>query len=399
MNRMRQRSMDISESYYLLLELCCCEPIIQQAFSIIENVCLAHGVTVSHCKPNFQRFIDTHYVPFLRNAVRAMHMYGFVPWRVMRLPSGDKVPEVLPAGTFRWTVETPKDSDSMLCYKVKLNSGAKAEENIFISQWAPPNFLVSEQSVMYATVSSPMSYVIESYKNMQAALKRQAHADAWNCTARIIVSHEPKEFSHDQHRKELFGTLSYNVDEYGQFQQHKPAQQADKIDETFETRSMNHTPAVYNLPAHHHIDQSPQLAPCTDIAFLQGKYKSDVCSLLGIPPELLITAQRSVEGNEGKERSAATNRIFQAKMQNVCSFLGMLASEVYAKIYKGSEATFDLVPMPRLEISKIDDLKTLHEIGVLQPDHCVELASILLGTKRKAKSNDQPQKKNAPSET
>ena len=127
--------MDISESYYLLLELCCCEPIIQQAFSIIENVCLAHGVTVSHCKPNFQRFIDTHYVPFLRNAVRAMHMYGFVPWRVMRLPSGDKVPEVLPAGTFRWTVETPKGSDAMLCYKVTLNTGAKAEENIFISQW------------------------------------------------------------------------------------------------------------------------------------------------------------------------------------------------------------------------------------------------------------------------
>ena len=387
--------MDIAESYYLLLELCCCEPIIQQAFSIIENVCLAHGVAMSHgpskqTKPNFQRFVDMHYVPFLRNSVRAMHMYGFVPWRIMRLESGDKVPEVLPPGTFRWTVETPKESDEMLRYKVKLNAGAKTEENIFISQWASPNYLVSEQSVMYATVSSPMSYVIESYKNMQAALKRQAHADAWNCTARIIVSHEPKEYSHDQHRKELFGTLSHNVDDSGYFQLNKPVPQSDKIDETFENRSMNHIPSVYNLPAHHHIDTAPQLTPCVDLPFLQGKYKSDVCSLLGIPPELLITAQKSVEGHEGKERSAATNRIFQAKMQNVCSFLSTLASEVYAKIYKGSEVTFDLVPMPRLEISKIEDLKTLHEIGVLQPDHCVELASILLGTKRKRQSKHTP---------
>ena len=390
MSRQKQRYLDISESYYLLLELCCCEPIIQQAFSIIENVCLAHGVTMAGKKStaNFQQFIDMHYVPFLRNSIRAMHMYGFVPWRIMRLESGDKVPEVLPPGTFRWTVETSKDNDAMLSYKVKLNPGARAEEHIFVRAYASPNYLVSETSVMYATVSSPMSYVIESYKNMQAALKRQAHADAWNCTARVIVSNEPKEFAHEQHRKELFGTFSQHIDEFGRFQPNKPVTQSEKIEEVFFDRSMNHQPAVYSLPAHHRVDPSPQLTPCADVAYLQSKYKFDVCALLGVPPEMLITAQKSLDGSEGKERSSVTNRIFQSKMQAVCAFLKSLASEVYAKIYKGSEASFDLVPMPRLEIAKIEDLKILHEIGIIQPDHCVELASILLGNLKKKQKTD-----------
>jgi hypothetical protein len=60
---------------------------------------------------------------------------------------------------------------------------------------------------------------------------------------------------------------------------------------------------------------------------------------------------------------------------------------VYSTIYKGAEAQFELLPMPRLEISSIEDLKILHEIGVLQPEHTLDLASILLGKLKKAKKN------------
>ena len=177
MNRQRSRQLDLAESYYLLLELCCGEPIIQQGFAIMENICLAHGLTVEEegkvAKRDFQQHLDRHWIPFLSASIRAMHMYGFVPWRLKKIKSGDNVPEVLPPGTFRWTVEVPKDSDEMLTYTVKLNPGQKEEKNIRIKEWMPPNYLVNEQSIMYATVPSPMAYVIESYKHMQAAIKRQ----------------------------------------------------------------------------------------------------------------------------------------------------------------------------------------------------------------------------------
>lgn len=177
MNRLRTKQQDMAESYYLLLELCCSEPIIQQGFSIIENVCLAHGVTADvkgrGLRSNFQRHLDRHWIPFLSAAIRAMHMYGFVPWRTRKTKDGDLVPEVLPPGTFRWTVEVPKESDAMLEYRVTLVPGAKAEENIRVKEWVQPNYMVCENSIMYATVQTPMAYVIESYKHMQGAIKRQ----------------------------------------------------------------------------------------------------------------------------------------------------------------------------------------------------------------------------------
>jgi len=399
MQRQRQIALDISESYYLLLELCCCEPIIQQCFTVIENVCLAHGVTMSGKRPtpNFQTFIDRYYVPFLRGAIRAMHMYGFVPWRVMRLPSGDKVPELLPAGSFRWSIETPTAADGQkhmadlpdatLVYVVRLNPGARQEEHVHVTQWQSPNANVCENSVMYATVPSPMSYIIESYKNIRAAAKRQAHADAWNCTARVIVSNEPKEFAHDQHRRELFGTFGQHIDEYGRLHAVKPTSNTDKLEDLFYSHSANHMPSVYPLPAHHHIDAAPVLQPCVDMAFLHGKYKVDVCSLLGIPPEMISGVHGAEPKTKTEKQNVGTGRIFQAKMQGVCFFLRTLLAEVYSTIYKGSEAQFDIIPMPRLEISTMEDLKILHEVGVLQPEHTVDLASILLGKLKRAKPN------------
>jgi hypothetical protein len=395
-SRQRQRAADIAESYYLLLELSCCEPIIQQAFGIIESVCLAHGVTATASgratTPDFQQHIDRYWVPFLKSAIRVMHTTGFVAWRQCTLPSGDKIPEVLPLGTYRWSVEVSEKNNAMLSYRVQLNPESRKEDNIRITQFTPPNYMVSENSIMYATVSSPMSYVIESYKNMQGALKRQNHADAWNCTARVVVANDPKEFSHDQHRKELFGTLGLGLSDVDGPAANPRALQPSHIDEIFYERSMNHVPAVYALPPYHRLDPAPPLQPCADLPYLASKYKYDVCSLLGIPPDMLMTAHKALEGggaDSSKSRmGGGANRIFQAKMQSVCYFLRTLATEVYETIYKGATATFDIIPMPRLEISGIEDLKILHEIGVIQPEHTIELASLLMGKLKKRKRQD-----------
>jgi len=192
----------------------------------------------------------------------------------------------------------------------------------------------------------------------------------------VIVTNEPKEYAHDQHRRELFGTLHQHIDEYGHLHPVKPSTPADKLDDMFYTRSMNHHPAVYTLPAHHHLDKAPDLKPCADLDMLQAKYKIDVCSLVGVPPELVTTVQFNSGEKQAKTSgvSTGTSRIFQAKMQSVTNFLKSLLAEVYGAIYKGAEAQFDIIPMPRLEINSIEDLKILHEIGVIQPEHTVDLA-------------------------
>ena len=411
MNRLRHRSQDVEESYHLLLELCCCEPILQQAFSIIENVCLAHGVTATEAgrplSDQFQQHVNRHWIPFMASAIRAAHVYGFVPWRVMMLEGGARVPEVLPPGTFRWSVEVPgsknlalssghpeppsarKREDAMLRYAVKLNPGQKDERNIRVTEWVQPNYQVNESSVMYATVASPMAYVIESYKHMQAAIKRQAHADAWNCTARLAVTHEPKEFLHEQFGKDIQSAFGDSLHERGPFGGFRATRHSDdprdQVDDAFAGRSMNHNPAVYALPPWRHLETAPALQPCMDLPFLQSKYKYDVCSLLGIPPDMLMTAAHKLEGNSNsKNRTQGVSRVFQAKMQRVCHFLRELGQEVYRDIY-GREAVFEIMPMPRLEIRDVEDLKVLFDIGVIQPQHTLELASVLLGSFKRAR--------------
>ena len=372
MDRKRNRSLDVSESYYLLLELCCCEPTIQHCFGIIDNVCLSHGVTLVDKEPNtdFQHHLDHHWIPFLSAAIRAMHMYGFVPWRLKTLKSKDKVPEVLPPGTFTWGSEVSKDNDAMLSFKVVLNPGARAEEAIQITEWQPPNFNINQNSVIYATVASPMSYIIESYKHLQSAIKRQNHADAWNCTARVAIAHEPKEFQHDQHRRELLQTF-----DSGPFQA-RVDPNTNRLEDLF--YNGNHQPSVYVLPSFRHIQPMAHLQPCVDIAFMQQKYRSDVCSLLGVPMEML----NAKDGSKNMTSSKGVGRTFQAKMQRVCLFLKSLLSDVHELIYK-TKAEFDIIPMPRLEISEIADLKILHEVGILQPEHTLEIAALLMGKFKK----------------
>jgi hypothetical protein len=87
----------------------------------------------------------------------------------------------------------------------------------------------------------------------------------------------------------------------------------------------------------------------------------------------------------------ATSRIFQNKMSRMCMFLSDLLSEVHENIYK-EQVQFHLVALPRLEIQGMEDLKTLHEIGVLQPDHAIQLSEVLLGpgptTSKRRKQKD-----------
>ena len=232
MHRARQQSRlrDIQESQGLLLELVTTEPTILQCFKIIESTCLSQGIFCriqgTEVSPKFQRFLDDHYHPFCKAAIRAMYTYGFVPWRTRRLGKGDEVPEVLPPGTFGWHTEvgpeeqarapgryqvpakrrrraqtgepsgthmqTPEDDDSRLVvYRISPTAGGVREEDVTVYISTPPALDVSSNSSLYATVPSPLSYLLTDYKNLREAQTRRSHADAWNTTARLVSTFKP----------------------------------------------------------------------------------------------------------------------------------------------------------------------------------------------------------------
>jgi hypothetical protein len=381
----QKRSRDLAESYHLLLELITSEPFLQECFQLIENMCLSRDLdfTINGQPPSseFKTFVDIHYHAFLSNAMRQAQGLGFIVWCVRKLPSGDLIPEVLPLGSFSWVVEPDPTGQRSLRYKVKLIS--IKEVPFEVTEWVQPNLNVNENSIIHATVQTPLSHLIEEYRILRETMKRYHHADAWNTTARIVVSSDPKQFNHEASQREVFETLDFLKGAMETKRKHT----VSAVEEAFQTHHSNHREMVYELPPHHHIEPMPVLKPVVDIDFMTRKFRSSVCSLMGIPSEM-VQADRDVSSSTSRG-GRSTSRIFQGKMSRMCIFLTSLLKIVHKKIYK-EDAEFNLVALPRLEVQSIEDLKILHEVGVLQPDHALKLSDILLGTVRKRTSSSLP---------
>lgn len=350
-------------------------------------------------KQEFLHHIDQYYTPFCAAALRAMCIYGFVPWRMRKLPKGDIIPEVLPMGTFSWHAE-PRTKDkelkahygdnstALVIYRVTPTSGMFKEEDVYIYVFQTPSLDIMNNSILYATVQSPLAHLLTDYKALRQGLIRRSHADAWNTTAKIITEFSPKlrvednpsqylmDFVHEDYYQPPPGGESM----YPQLEAHNVWQREQVIRRQFSMNPSTHLPEVFALPRDHTVAQQTKLEPCEDIEFLQAKYKGDVCAVLGVPLEMISGKQGGAVGIENTKKTQATGRIFSTNMQYYCKHVQFLLQEVYSTIYNDkSDCEFLLVPLPRLEISSIEDLKALHEIGALTPDMSMQLSKTLLG--------------------
>ena len=428
-SRQNNRLRDIAESQSLLLELVTSEPTILQCFRIVEATCLSQGIFCridgSEVSRAFQRFLDDHYLPFCKAAIRAMYTYGFVPWRVRKLGKGDEIPEVLAAGTFSWHTEVgpdeqernpsryyngssssqhpsfakrkrhgdpreahPDDDDSRLVvYRVTPTAGGVREEDVSIFISSPPSLDVSINSNIHATVPSPLAYLLNDYKNLREAQRRRSHADAWNTTARILTTFKPSlrtednptqylmDFVHEDH----YAPPAIGDRIFPHFHAHNVWQREHVMRRQFMETPSSHHPEVYALPRDHDIVAQPTLQPCEDLAFLLEKYRRDVCALTGVPQEMVVGKDG---GHETIRKTLSAGRIFSTNMHEICRHLQSLLATVYIRIYgprQPDAVQFIMIPMPRLEVETIEDFKILHEIGALTPDMTIKLSRILLG--------------------
>jgi hypothetical protein len=383
MSAQQQRLKDVAESYHLLLELLTSEPFMQECLQLIENMCLSRELTftVAGKAPSaeFKAFINKYYYQFLKNAIRQAQGLGFVVWCVRKTPNGDKYPEVLPLGTFTWTVEADTSGHRSLKYRIQMSI---KEVPFTVTEWIQPGFKINENSILHATVQTPLAHLIEEYRILRETIRRFHNADAWNSVARVIVSSEPKQFNHEASQKEVFETLDFLKGAIETKKRHT----LSAVEQVFSNNPSNHREMVYELPPHHHIEPTPVLKPIVDIEYMTPKFRHSVCGLLGIPAEM-VGADRSTQRESRGGR--ATSRMFQSKMARMCMFLSELMGEAHRLIYR-EEAEYNLIALPRMEVQGIEDLKILHEIGVLQPDHALRLSEVLLGaTATQKKSGEE----------
>lgn len=465
-DRKRMRAFDIEESRHLLLELALSEPNIQHCFALIINACLTEDISirvkgVEH-NEHFKKFLIKHYHPFCRDAIKCIYIYGFIPWHVRKLASGDVVPSILPHGSFTWGVIsidrdarqrrllqnsvhghngpqntaqvvrqlTPVSSNERNRHKdnhknthsdikarqpqdLKSKSSASAmpqtsekwanlyipendneskqiqhqiqvthadleAENIFIFDVVTPALNIQANSLLYATVESPLAHLLVDYRNLRDAQIRRSYADAWNTTARVFTScMPPQSVGNEPTSSYLYyetGSDTSRLNMGRNYMQHRHRELEHQV-----MQPSNHTPCLYNLPVHHRLEQLSALSPCEDVNFLLEKFKKDVASVLGIPSEIAYGKNTGL-GNGSNEAVDSHNRIFSNMVQQITHHLENLVLEVYSTIYDVPQTDIEVsfTPMPRLDIRSIDDLKTLFEMGAITPDVTAQLSEILL---------------------
>ncbi|KAJ1463960.1 hypothetical protein T484DRAFT_1758450, partial [Baffinella frigidus] len=346
--RHRERRDEFQESYALLLELVHQEPTFTQAFRIIQTQILQGEMklVVDGCMASrgFMQFARDNYIPFCREAIKAMFTYGFVPWHFRRVKSGDMVPEVLPAGTFTWSIiqgsaankecDYGNDASKSLLYDVKLtnNGNTMSRADVFIFEVTQPTWNISQGSHIHSCYPSPLSHIIADYKNLRTAMNNRAHADAWNTQAHIITKQQSKTFQQDPTATFLeasINTSNQYTYERAQLQLHTRDQD---IQEMFNKKATPHMPYLYTLPMDVSIEPTQHLVPCADIPFLDARLKHEISMLTGVPAELLTN--RGV-ANESSARTRTSTSQFHTSMDNIAQTIQKLLREIYKRAYHG----------------------------------------------------------------
>jgi len=321
---------------------------------------------------------------------------------------------VIPAGTFEWHTEigpveqgrVPSrygdrrpirmryndDDTRMVIYRVTPTAGGWKEDDIHVYIYHPPSLDISTGSNLHATVPSPLAHIINDYRNIRRAQIRRSHADAWNTTAKLITTFEPKlrvednptQYLMDFVHENYFAPPALGQSMFPPFEAHNVWQRESVIRKQFNDNPSTHVPDVYALPRDHLVVPQPMLKPCEDLAWMLDKYRRDVCGITGVPYEMV--AGRDSGGHETVRKTIASGRLFSTNMHELCRHLQNLLTQVYREIYgRASDVEFVLTPMPRLEVETIQDLKVLFEIGALTPDMSIKISRVLLGEEPGAK--------------
>jgi hypothetical protein len=344
--RSQSREDEYQESFSLLLELVNQEPTLTQAFRIIQTQVLHGDIRLQidgvPASPAFMRFAEDHYVPFSRDAIKAMFTYGFVPWHFRTLRSGDVVPEVLPAGTFTWSViqssaaskgtDYGDDGSKQLLYDVKLLHAGDTlrREDVFIFESCQPTWNVAQGSQIHSSYPSPLSHLVNDYKNLRTAMSNKAHADTWNTQAHIVTKQQSKTFQQDPTATFLEAGVNSNNQytyEKAQLQLHTRDQD---IQEMFNKKATGHMPYVYTLPMDVSLEHIPQLVSSADIPFLDARFKHEISMVTGVPSELLTNRGAS---NESSTRTRTSSTQFHTSMDTIARTLQRLLKSVYTRAY------------------------------------------------------------------
>eukprot|EP00960_Hanusia_phi_P074980 768352-Hanusia_phi.AAC.5 len=278
----------------------------------------------------------------------------------------DYIPKFLPKND---------DDSKLLRYEIDILTGNLARKNVYIYEFVQPNFNVSNSSLFYSMVPSPLCGVLWDYKQLREAKARRSYADTWNTKAHILCTiHETKAPTDQPNESYLLShmTLPSVRMEHEMFVRNLMGREAnaqDRVSAEIENQFLDdhtsqHVPSIHILPKNYDATMMNPLTPVEDIEQLYKQYTEAVMNFFKIPQKL---QKGEMQNNQ---EVSLNSRIFQAEVQTLCRHMNSLCENVYHIIYGGEkdDVQFLIAPNPRLSIESIEDLKALFEIGSISPE-------------------------------
>lgn len=143
----------------------------------------------------------------------------------------------------------------------------------------------------------------------------------------------------------------------------------------------DHKPVVYTLPKNTSLEQPQKLDSFVDVGRMQVKFAKDICSLMGVPFDMLSGGCSEMNVGEKHKSSAGGNKVFATNMMTVCRHIELLLADVYLATYGGSidDIEFSISPMARFEINSVQDICQLMESGLVSAENAADLSNMVTG--------------------
>lgn len=349
------------------------EPCVMSAIRLLQARCLRTGVHVrwGHTPPTpaFGNHLRRYYEPFCRDAIAAAVAVGFVPYRI-RQEGAHSVPEVLPFGTYTWSVMR---SDQRIfgvddgAGPRKRKHGPLLEYVISTSVCSTDQIRVRHYTTPDATLSctSPLASLITAYNRLLQMRRNVENSEIWNSHPSIVFEEKDKSFINAAAEK---GTG---------FQLSKPSIEisANESAASYQTR-LELTQRIHadmraagSLPDDCSLLFAPcnYTARCLDKAELPGDqmqrelaFTRSVAMALGLPTSVLLQGASAVggssagTGNQWMDGPACTERAMLDACCPLVHMLEELLTLVYKEVYDSPNVpTFKLCPAPTLSTEQL----------------------------------------------
>lgn len=182
------------------------EPCVYGMIANQQSMSLKHGISVrwGHTPPtpSFQDHINRHYLPFCKDAILLFIAVGFVPFRI-RQDGPTRIPEVLPLGTFAWTVcgsdqqhaKRKRENDDPKSSKSKKSSGngpllvydvtcTYCKDDIHVFNFVQPHAMLE--------CFSPLAALIPQYNALLAVRTLALRTMEFNAKNNLVLEQQDK---------------------------------------------------------------------------------------------------------------------------------------------------------------------------------------------------------------